>query len=352
MSAAGRVGAPAKYKDLAVVRYIKRGLTVTPPRHRPEHGRPRQKLYSKYRLHTGAAQVASIRFHDGTILSMNERTDAVLRSPSVTYVQSGEVDQKLQPGSNHEIQTATAVAAAIGTEMDIKVEPCQTAGCTGPTTVVKVIEGAVKVSNLQGSTVVTTHEQTSVSAGQAPPPPQQVTTSQQPVWQKTVPPPAKPVGGNAALAANGGRIAGFSSEAPSSDGRWAATKLIDGDPATGWFAQEPPENHPWVQVGFSGGRTHTINAVVLACKAAPGVDTSDIIKEFGILTSSTGTDPTSFTAVMKGTCPQNAAHLQRYDFPAPVVAKYVELTVLSNYGGSDGVTFTELEAVTPDPLTP
>lgn len=112
---------PGSAAQLAQVKFIARGLTVQPPRGRAVKGKMNMLLFGHYGLQTGTGERASIEFRDGTILHMNERTDAVLSSPHVTFVKDGVVDEAVVPGSNHRVQTAAAIAAAVGTNFQIRI---------------------------------------------------------------------------------------------------------------------------------------------------------------------------------------------------------------------------------------
>jgi hypothetical protein len=182
--------------NIALVRAIHRGLTVTPPHKRGQQGKKKMKLFSQYGLGTGAGQKASIGFVEGTVLQMNQLTELVLTSPHVTTVQRGEVQQFVKPGSNHRVQTAVAIASAVGTIFDVRVFKHKK-------TIFTVVEGALVVKNGHGSTLVKTDEQAVVNAGQAPSPPQPANI-QALTWTSTLSSPN--LGQNLALDSNGGHV--------------------------------------------------------------------------------------------------------------------------------------------------
>src|SRR5206468_3500060 len=93
--------APAQ---LAQVRYILHGLSVRPPGKGARKGAVKMALFDRYGLQTSSNQKASIGFHDGTVLHINENTDAVL-SGHVTHVNRGEVAEYLAPGTDHRVET-------------------------------------------------------------------------------------------------------------------------------------------------------------------------------------------------------------------------------------------------------
>jgi hypothetical protein len=185
-------------KNIAAVRDIYRGLTVTPPNRSGQKGKKKMKLYALYGLGTGKGQKASIGFIEGTVMQMNQFTEATLTSPHVTTLKQGEVREIVKPGSNHQIQTSTAVGAAVGTIIDIRI-------LKNHRTVFTVLEGALLVKNKKGSTIVKTDQQTVVKPGQKPSPPQPANV-QALTWASNLSTPN--LGENLALDANGGHIIG------------------------------------------------------------------------------------------------------------------------------------------------
>jgi FecR protein len=181
-------GAPGVYAHdifalapLGNVRFIDHGLAVQPPKKKPQKGRLKMSLFANYGLHTAASQRASVAFRDGSLLHMNQRTDAVLRSPSLTYVAQGEVDQVVIPGTKHRVKTNAAIASAIGTIFDVKIS----AGVT----IITVVQGVVRVKTAQGTVQVSTNQQTSVTPGQAPTPPVIVNAQSVTGWTQGIPAP-------------------------------------------------------------------------------------------------------------------------------------------------------------------
>jgi mannose-6-phosphate isomerase-like protein (cupin superfamily) len=173
-----RTGTDAKASALAHVRTIQRGLTVQPPKKRAVAGKKKMPLYNQYFLRTKRKQRASLAFKDGTILHMNQQTDAIL-SDHITRVKKGEVDEVVSPGTDHRVQTATAVAGAIGTEFDVREIPAKLKITTAKKgkkrkktekkvrarTVFTVVEGSLLVENRKGSVVVKADQQTTVIKG-------------------------------------------------------------------------------------------------------------------------------------------------------------------------------------------
>src|SRR5947209_12097267 len=122
LSLGGAGRATAASAAIAHVRYIHRGLSVQAPHRHAGRGKVKQALYSRYALQTTRQQVASVNFRDGTLLHLNQLTNAVLRSPAVTRVTGGEVVEQVVPGTRHQVQTSAAVASAVGTEFDVQVK--------------------------------------------------------------------------------------------------------------------------------------------------------------------------------------------------------------------------------------
>lgn len=336
-------GARTCSTSLAQVRFIHLGLRVAPPKKTYGRGRVRQKLAAKYALRTLKRQKASLCFRDGTILDINQRTDAVLADPAHTLVRRGEVDEHVMPGSNHAVQTAEAVASATGTQFDVLRRP-------GTSTFV-VVEGAVLVRSKQGSVIVKTGQETTVKKGQAPTPPTAVDAQAATAWTGSIPPPASPVPENIALDANGGGVAGSSSKNPTAG--HDPVYVVDGNLNTSWET-DAGTTSGWVRISFAHDASYLLTAVMLDCAAAGG-DQSRDLKSFQIFTSNSIIPDASlaaFTKVMEGTCLQGNS-VQRFDFPAPVTARYLELVAESNYGSPVATDVAELMAVgEPKPVAP
>ena len=185
-------------KPLAHVHTVIHGLTVQPPHHKKQHAKPPKSLYQQYLLQTFRNQKAEVRFIDGTALFLNQNTDALLRNPHVTKVSKGEIRQQVQPGTNHQVQTAAAVASAVGTDFLVKYQ--------SKTKLMQVIvvEGSVLVKNGKGQQIVETGQEVSVKAGHKPGKPVTVDLTSLTSWTSGLPQPHLPM--NVALRANGGKI--------------------------------------------------------------------------------------------------------------------------------------------------
>lgn len=348
-------------KKLAEVRYIYRGLAVKPPKQPRQRGKVKMPLYNQYFLQTQVKQRASIRFHDGTMLHMNQATDATLTSPHTTVVKKGMVDELVAPGTDHRVQTATAVAAAIGTNFVVKM--------IRKATIFVVVHGAVTVSNKYGpSQVVKTSQASLVLPKQAPQPPQHVNVAQYVNWTNGMPAPK--LGENVALDANGGHVVGSSStyKSATQGDFWEPQFVIDGRLDWGWESApghigtggpatpgpvETPSTTPgttaspeWIRIGFRGNKVHTITGVLIdpaSTHDVPPIPSADL-KDFQIRVSTTGTADSDFTTVYSGQCKDQDV-LQKFTFTSPVQAKYLELTMLSNWGSPDFIAVAELEVI-------
>jgi hypothetical protein len=184
---------------VATVHTIRGGLTVLPPRAPKSPGRIQEPLFSAYGLSTRASQKASLRFADGSVLFLNQYTDLVLRSPTVTNLTRGEAAITDAPGTRHRVITATAVAAAVGTIFDVFITPRsptfaprklrETTKTFPPgTTTVSVVTGTVIVSNGLGSVTVRPGHWTHVAPGTAPTPPTRHHARLDVVWRTVLAP--------------------------------------------------------------------------------------------------------------------------------------------------------------------
>jgi len=192
-----------KATSLGQVKKIVRGLGVAAQKDKLRTGHVHQSLFPRYALRTLKKQEAGIQFLDGTMLYLDQNTDAVLSSPSKTTVKRGITEQKIEPGTNHSITTASATADAIGTDFVTHVQ--------GTITSIYVVEGAVLVHNQFGFVVVKTGQFTTVEKGSAPQQPAPYAGTQNPLpngWSQNLPDPHLPE--NFALDANGGRVLGTS----------------------------------------------------------------------------------------------------------------------------------------------
>lgn len=322
-----------QHGQLGVVRYILHGLTVTPPSRKSMKGKVKLPLFNQYGIRTGTSQKASIAFHDGTLIHLNQHTDALLSSPTVTKLKSGEIQEVLKPGTNHQVQTASALGAATGTILDIKVKK-------NKATFV-VLEGALHVKTKHGSVLIKTNQQTTVTGQQKPTPAIHVDASKVTNWSSAIPPSTRPEK-NVALDFNGGRVTDYSSQ--STDSRFAAKHLIDGSINDGWSTAAGQIANQWAKIGFAQNMVHSIGAVAIDPGATHGHSTANDLKDFQVRVSTTGTDDADFTTVFSGTAKQTSA-LQRFEFPQPVSARYVELVAVDNYGGTDSIDVAEFEVV-------
>jgi hypothetical protein len=361
-----------KAKSLATVRYIKKGLTVTPPHKKAGKGKVHQSLFNLYFLGTGSSEEASLGFNDGTVLHMNQRTNAQLYSSSVTKVNNGEVDEVLAPGSKHSVQTATAVASGIGTEWSVKVKHKKhkkkkgkkTIISISTTTTIVVVEGAVLVKGTTGSkqsVVVKTDETTTITNNGTPSAPLPTNAIQDTSWVNALPPPPQPLGENISLDSNGGVVDSFSSQraSPSADQHlWDVTNINDGDLSTGWQTAQGHTTNESVVFRFAGFATYDNTEFLLDCTAVQGESADNDLKDFQFWVSTTDSNPGSFSKFFDGQCKRQTG-LQEFKLTGQVRATYMKLVALDNWGGTDGIAVDEVEIISPDmvsaghqPLTP
>jgi len=333
-------GAMPASEKIASVKFILHGLSVQPPNRKIQKGAVRMSLYNKYLLRTSAQQRASIGFKDGTLLHMNQRTDAVLQSPTLTYVSKGQVDEILRPGTNHKVKTATAVATAIGTNWLVQVVKVK----KKPATRFIVVRGAIKVTNALGSVVVKTNQESDDLTNQAPQTPRPVDAGAAAKWTNGMR-PAK-LGENVALDANGGHVVAFSSQYSSANAGnfWQAAYINDGTLDYGWESGSGQTTNQWVKIELAGNTAQRIGEIIVDPAATHGDPSSADLKDFQIRVSTTGSSDADFSTVLTGVCKQQDT-LQHFPLTAPVSAKYVEILAADNYGSADWTASAELEVV-------
>ena len=319
---------------LATVRFIYHGLAEKPPLEVQRAGKVRDPLFNAYLLRTRQAEKASISFADGTVLQINQNTDTVLASPHQIRLRSGEIAEYLAPGTDHRVQTATAAASAIGTTYDVRV--------TGPTSIFVVLHGALQVTNGKGQVLVKSNRETLVRQGAAPTPPSPVDARAVFAWTDGIPTPD--LGEDVSLDANGGVIKSFSSQREGGGSAGKVEHIHDGLLSQGWESAAGQVSNQFVKVGFLGGNLYRVAAVIIDPAATYGDPPSEDLKDFEIRVSTTDTADASFTTVFRGRCRQSAS-LQKFSFPAPQRAKYVELVALSNYASPVRVAVAEWEVV-------
>jgi hypothetical protein len=300
-------------------------------------------LFSHYGLQTAASQRASIAFRDGTVLHLDARSDVVLNSPHMTQVRGGQVDEELAPGANHQVQTSTAVATAIGTNFLVRI--------VGQGSYFMVLHGAALIHNALGSVVVKSNQGSLVLPGQAPQPAYPIDAGTATDWIGSLPNPN--LGENIALDTSGGRIVGVSSDAGGmGKGEYgaipygAAANLIDGRLDAGWESASGTVAGQWVKVGFSGDAVQPVSEVIVDPATWASEPTTTYLKDFEIRVSTATTDAYDFHVVLHATCRQSAT-LQHFKLPSGTSARYVQLVALSNYGSPLHVGVAELEVVSP-----
>ena len=100
----------------------------------------RDALFFQWRARTNGSQRGALTFADSSVLALDRNTEVLLRSPSRTYLQTGQVLlQVVAGGQAHDVETGNAVAASLGTTYLVRV--------ANGTTTITVISGLVVVHN-------------------------------------------------------------------------------------------------------------------------------------------------------------------------------------------------------------
>ncbi len=129
---------------------------------------------------------------------------------------------------------------------------------------------------------------------------------------------------------------------------WTAENLIDGRLTTGWGSEDGRTKNEFVIIQFADKKLHKVCAVGICPSATghlPAANAS--LRGFRIQVSKTTLSPESFHTVLRGKC-VNRREVQVFQFE-PVEARYVKLSVLSNFGHPGWVEIAELEVLGPPP---
>lgn len=132
-----------------------------------------------------------------------------------------------------------------------------------------------------------------------------------------------------AEAANGGRIADYSSQDP--NGKWSPENLIDGDTAgEGWSTDEADTGPHYVVLAFHQNRLYTIDRVDLYSYS--GDYPEDCIQSFELRGSASEPDIDTMHVLGRFQLAR-VDRAQEFKF-APTTLRYLALVALSNYGGT------------------
>jgi hypothetical protein len=134
-------------------------------------------------------------------------------------------------------------------------------------------------------------------------------------------------------------IAGFSSQLSAS---YPPENAIDENAGTAWLSANGQTTNQSIKVRLGGGLTYTIDRVRLQSDAS-----NFAARDFEIRVSTTLTEDAAFTTIFSGTMTKTA-DLQEFVFVAPVRARYVQLFVRNNYGGTSYLRVNTLQVLTPD----
>jgi PKD repeat protein len=145
-------------------------------------------------------------------------------------------------------------------------------------------------------------------------------------------------GKNVALLEAGARV-------HSSSGQWSTgfptTTAIDADPSNSyWATPNATPTNGWIKIDLAGTRAWTIDRVKIQGDAS-----TERVKDFKVLVSTSGTADADFTEVLSAQNPNNTV-LTEHLFPAPVSARYVMVRMLNNWGHSCCIGIQQLRVLT------
>lgn len=160
---------------------------------------------------------------------------------------------------------------------------------------------------------------------------------------------------NILAAANGGKVIACSSEMKDQNGRpvpqWQASNLIDGKHVTftsrpensyGWSSNVPPKPGApqWIIFAFAGEKTHLISRIVIDPTTIDPPIIGRWARDFELYVSTTTKDG-PWVMVDSGRL-LNKPITQTFDF-LPVEARYLRLTITSNWNSNRFVELGEVE---------
>lgn len=147
---------------------------------------------------------------------------------------------------------------------------------------------------------------------------------------------------NVALLEAGATVVSVSSQAP---GCATAASMLNYAPDDCPWTTAAGQTSGTVKIGLAGGLTYLIDRVQVQ-PAPPGyVDTTQRVRTFEIATSTTTTADAAFTTRLVATT-TNAATLQTFALPAPVMARYVRYRALTTHGSTCCVTTGQVKVLT------
>ncbi|MDF2627226.1 MAG: hypothetical protein K0R39_1057 [Symbiobacteriaceae bacterium] len=145
-------------------------------------------------------------------------------------------------------------------------------------------------------------------------------------------------GRNVALKESGAAIHSYSSQYGSG---YSPSLIIDSGTPTSYWATANGQKTGWIIIDLMGASPWMIDRIRLM----PASSSTERVANFEVAVSATGTADTNFTTVLSATAAHNN-NLQEFVFPAPVMARYVKYTVLTNRGSNCCTSTQQLQVIT------
>lgn len=286
------------------------------------------QLRAKDSVRTRGSQRAQIQFCDESTLDVNSKTQVQLTSSADAVVRAGEAAETVSVQSVHTLDTAGVKARPSGGTVDVVSQQSKTT--------VTAASGVVEVANQKGTVLLKTGQTTNVEQHQKPGAPKPVDATTVIQWTNGLPVPD--LGENIALDANGGHVSASSSKGS----HWPVGQINDARLDKGWESGAGSVQGQTLTFSFAGNQAYRISDVIIDPAATGGDPAAADLKDFQIRVSNTGTEPSDFVTVAQSTVKQEDV-LQGVTLPQAVVAKYVQLVVVSNYGDPTTVAVSEME---------
>jgi ferric-dicitrate binding protein FerR (iron transport regulator) len=142
--------------------------------------RVHDSLYFQWVARAGPTDRGSLSFADGSVMDIDHNTQVSIKSPSRTFLQTGQVFlQIVSGGQSHDIETGSAVAASLGTRYLVSVK--------GKVTVVTVLSGRLIVHNGGKAVSIGANQQSSITGNAPPGAPHTVNAANLVTWASGLP---------------------------------------------------------------------------------------------------------------------------------------------------------------------